>query len=33
MVAEELRSKMRGGKIGSLEPPGAVQPFAPNVVK
>jgi general secretion pathway protein D len=33
MVAEELRSKMRGGKIGSLEPPGAVQPFAPSVVK
>jgi general secretion pathway protein D len=32
-VAEELRSKMRGSKIGSLEPPGAVAPFAPNVVK
>jgi general secretion pathway protein D len=33
MVAEELRSKMRGSKIGSLEPPGALQPFAPSVVK
>jgi general secretion pathway protein D len=32
-VAEELRSKIRGGKIGSLEPPGAVAPFAPSIVK
>jgi general secretion pathway protein D len=32
-VAEELRSKIRGSKIGSLEPPGAVAPFAPTVVK
>ena len=32
-VAEELRSKMRGGKIGSIEPPGSVVPFAPNIVK
>lgn len=32
-VAEELRSKMRGGKIGSIEPPGSLVPFAPNIVK
>ncbi|SED13280.1 general secretion pathway protein D [Rhizobiales bacterium GAS188] len=32
-VAEELRSKMRGGKVGSIEPPGAVVPSAPRVVR
>jgi general secretion pathway protein D len=32
-VAEELRSKIRGSKIGNLEPPGAVAPFAPSIVK
>jgi general secretion pathway protein D len=32
-VAEELRSKMRGGKIGSAEPPGSVVPSAPRVVR
>ena len=32
-VAEELRSKMKGGKIGSVEPPGAVVPNAPRVVR
>ena len=32
-VAEELRSKMRGSKIGSLDPPGALAPFAPSIVK
>jgi general secretion pathway protein D len=32
-VAEELRSKIRGGKIGLLDPPGAVAPFAPSIVK
>ncbi|MBV8847964.1 MAG: type II secretion system secretin GspD [Methylobacteriaceae bacterium] len=32
-VAEELRSKIRGSKIGNLEPPGAVAPFAPTIVK
>jgi general secretion pathway protein D len=32
-VAEELRSKIRGSKIGNLEPPGALAPFAPSVVK
>jgi general secretion pathway protein D len=33
VVAEELRSKMRGGKIGSVNPPGAVVPAAPQVVR
>jgi general secretion pathway protein D len=33
LVAEELRSKIRASKIGSLDPPGAVAPFAPTVVK
>jgi general secretion pathway protein D len=32
-VAEELRSKMKGGKIGSIEPPGAVVPSSPRVVR
>jgi general secretion pathway protein D len=32
-VAEELRSKMKGGKIGSAAPPGAVVPNAPRVVR
>jgi general secretion pathway protein D len=33
LVAEELRSKIRGSKIGNLEPPGAVAPIAPSIVK
>jgi general secretion pathway protein D len=33
VVAEELRSKMRGGKVGSVNPPGAVVPTAPQVVR
>jgi general secretion pathway protein D len=33
VVAEELRSKMRGGKVGSVNPPGAVVPAAPQVVR
>jgi general secretion pathway protein D len=33
LVAEELRSKLRGGKIGSTDPPGAVVPNYPQVVR
>ncbi len=33
VVAEELRSKMRGAKVGSTKPPGAVVPQAPQVVR
>jgi general secretion pathway protein D len=33
VVAEELRSKMRGGKVGSTNPPGAVVPRAPQLVR
>jgi general secretion pathway protein D len=33
VVAEELRSKMRGSKVGSTNPPGAVVPAAPQVVR
>jgi general secretion pathway protein D len=33
VVAEELRSKMRGGKVGSTNPPGAVVPRAPSLVR
>jgi general secretion pathway protein D len=33
VVAEELRSKMRGGKVGSTVPPGAVVPRAPRLVQ
>jgi general secretion pathway protein D len=33
VVAEELRSKMRGGKVGSVNPPGAVVPRAPRLVQ
>jgi general secretion pathway protein D len=33
VVAEELRSKMRGSKVGSVRPPGAVAPAAPQVVR
>jgi general secretion pathway protein D len=33
VVAEELRSKMRGGKVGSTNPPGAVVPRAPYLVQ
>jgi general secretion pathway protein D len=33
VVAEELRSKMRGAKVGSTNPPGAVVPAAPQVVR
>jgi general secretion pathway protein D len=32
-VAEELRSRMRGGKIGSVEPPGAAETPTPQVVR
>lgn len=31
VVAEELRSKMRGSKIGSVHPPGALAPLGPHV--
>jgi general secretion pathway protein D len=33
VVAEELRSKMRGSKVGSVRPPGAVAPVTPQVVR
>jgi general secretion pathway protein D len=33
VVAEELRSKMRGGKVGSVNPPGAVLPLTPQVLR
>jgi len=33
VVAEELRSKMRGAKVGSTDPPGAVVPRAPALVR
>ncbi len=33
VVAEELRSKLRGSKIGSVEPPGAVVPRAPHLTQ
>ena len=33
VVAEELRSKLRGGKIGSVNPPGAVVPVSPQIVR
>ena len=33
VVAEELRSKMRGGKVGAVKPPGAVVPRAPRLVQ
>jgi general secretion pathway protein D len=33
VVAEELRSKMRGSKVGSTNPPGAVVPRAPRLVQ
>jgi general secretion pathway protein D len=33
VIAEELRSKMRGGKVGSTDPPGAVVPRAPHIVQ
>ncbi len=33
VVAEELRSKIRGGKVGSVNPPGAVLPLAPQTVR
>ncbi len=33
VVAEELRSKMRGSKVGSVKPPGAVQPLTPQVIR
>ncbi len=31
VVAEELRSKLRGSKVGSVHPPGAVEPIGPHV--
>jgi len=33
VIAEELRSKMRGSKVGSTSPPGAVAPRAPQLVR
>ena len=33
LVAEELRSKMRGNKIGSIQPPGAVTPNPPRALQ
>ena len=33
VVAEELRSKMRGSKVGSVKPPGAVAPATPQIVR
>ncbi len=33
VVAEELRSKFRGSKVGSVKPPGAVQPLTPQVIR
>jgi len=33
VVAEELRAKMKGGKIGTVHPPGAVEPLAPRVIR
>jgi general secretion pathway protein D len=33
VVAEELRSKMRGDKIGTLHPPGAVTPYPFGLVQ
>jgi general secretion pathway protein D len=33
VVAEELRSKLRGSKVGSVHPPGAVPPIGPHVVQ
>jgi general secretion pathway protein D len=32
-VAEELRSRMRGGKVGSVDPPGAMETPTPQVVR
>jgi general secretion pathway protein D len=32
-VAEELRSRMRGGKVGQVEPPGAAETPTPQVVR
>jgi general secretion pathway protein D len=31
VVAEEVRSKLRGSKVGSVHPPGAVSPLGPHV--
>jgi general secretion pathway protein D len=33
VVAEELRAKLRGSKVGSVRPPGAVLPLTPEVVR
>ncbi len=33
VVAEELRSKLRGSKVGSVKPPGAVLPLTPQVIR
>jgi general secretion pathway protein D len=33
VVAEELRSKLRGAKVGSVDPPGAVVPKTPHLVQ
>jgi general secretion pathway protein D len=32
-VAEELRSRMRGGKVGAVDPPGAMETPTPQVVR
>jgi general secretion pathway protein D len=32
-VAEELRSRMRGGKVGSVQPPGSAETPTPQVVR
>jgi general secretion pathway protein D len=32
-VAEELRSRMRGGKVGEFLPPGAAETPTPQVVR
>jgi general secretion pathway protein D len=33
VVAEELRSKFRGSKVGSVKPPGAVIPLTPQTIR
>jgi general secretion pathway protein D len=33
VVAEELRSKLRGSKVGTVHPPGAEQPLGPHVLQ
>jgi len=33
VVAEELRSKIRGSKVGTIHPPGAVPPIGPHTLQ